>query len=161
MSTVLREVLDSDLADFWEMAADPETQYMAAATRDYHYDRNRFDTFWAKIRSNASMTLRTVVSQDGEVAGHAGVFGPPEQREVTYVIGRAHWGKGLATKALAELLRLEETRPLHAMAVADNAGSIRVLEKCGFTVTGRIREFARARDAEVDTVMLTLGGGQA
>jgi RimJ/RimL family protein N-acetyltransferase len=58
--------------------------------------------------------------------------------------------------ALAELIKLEPVRPLHADAAGDNAGSLRVLEKCGFLVTGRSRCFARARGEEIDLVHLTL-----
>ncbi|MDX2632903.1 GNAT family protein, partial [Streptomyces scabiei] len=43
-----------------------------------------------------------------------------------------------------------------ARAAADNTGSIRVLQKCGFVVTGHDRGFARARDAETDEVVLIL-----
>lgn len=71
-------------------------------------------------------------------------------------LGELQWGQGIATTALAELIELEPIRPLHADAAADNAGSIRVLEKCGFTVTGKTRCFARARDEEIDLVHLTL-----
>ncbi|MBT2407137.1 MULTISPECIES: GNAT family N-acetyltransferase [unclassified Streptomyces] len=152
---VLREMRDGDLGVFWEQLSDPGLQWMAAITRAYHYDRGRFDEHWAKVRNDPAVTLRTVLADD-VVVGHAAVYGPPDEREVTYVIGPAHWGRGLATQALTELLRLEATRPLYAAAVADNAGSIRVLEKCGFTVTGRTREFARARDEEVDLVLLSL-----
>lgn len=155
MGMVLREVRDSDLAVFWEQFTDPALRYMAALTREYHYDRGRFDTHWATLRNDPAVTLRTVEA-DGLVVGHAAVFGPPQEREVTYVIGPAHWGRGLATQALAELVKLEPARPLYGAAVADNAGSLRVMEKCGFTATGRIREFARARGEEVDLVLLTL-----
>ncbi|MFF9673366.1 GNAT family N-acetyltransferase [Streptomyces eurythermus] len=95
------------------------------------------------------MILRTVLA-DGAVAGHAAVSGPPSEREVTYVIGRAHRGQGIGTAALTELVELEPVRPLHAVAGADNAGSLRVLVKCGFIVTGRSRCFARARDEDID-----------
>lgn len=151
----LRETRDGDLEFFWEHVSDPGLQRMAAITRDYHYDRGRFDEHWAKVRADAAVTLRTVLA-DGAVVGHAAVFGPPGEREVTYAIGPAHWGRGIATRALAELIRLEGTRPLYAGAIADNAASIRVLEKCGFSVTGRTREFALARGEEVDVVLLTL-----
>ncbi len=155
MEIELRETRDGDPAVFWEQSADPGLLHMAALTREYHDDRGRFDAHWEKMRGDSAVMLRTVLA-DGVVVGHAAVFGPPEEREVTYVIGRAYWGRGIATRALAELIRLEGTRPLHAGAAADNAGSIRVLEKCGFTVTGRVREFARARGEEVDVVLLTL-----
>ncbi|WP_055588401.1 GNAT family N-acetyltransferase [Peterkaempfera griseoplana] len=155
MGISLRELEDSDLPIFWQQLTDPQLQQMAAVTRKYHYDRGHFDQHWTKVRSDPSVILRTVLA-DGAVAGHAAVFGPPSEREVTYVIGRAHWGQGIATAALAELLRLEPARPLHADAAADNAGSVRVLEKCGFIVTGRSRCFARARDQDIDLVHLTL-----
>lgn len=93
---------------------------------------------------------------NGEVAGHAAVFGPPEEREVTYWIGREYRGQGAATAALRELLGAVPNRPLHARAAADNGGSIRVLEKCGFVVTRNERGFANARGEESDEVILTL-----
>ncbi|MFD9411369.1 GNAT family N-acetyltransferase [Streptomyces sp. NPDC059989] len=155
MDIELRETQDSDLAVFWEQLTDSRLQQMAAMTRKYHYDRGHFDAHWVKVRNDPAVTLRTVLA-DGVVVGHAAVFGPPEEREVTYVVGPEHWGRGIATRALAELIRLEGTRPLHAGAAADNAGSVRVLEKCGFTVTGRTRDFALARGEEVDVVLLTL-----
>lgn len=151
----LREVRDSDLSTFWEHLSDPTAQQVAAVTRKYHYDRGLFDSHWARIRSNPENLIRTVLA-DGEVVGHASVYGPPDEREVTYWIARAHWGRGIATAALTALLDLDGTRPLYAHAAADNAGSIRVLEKCGFVITGHDRGFALARDGEIDEVLLTL-----
>ncbi|MGW0393724.1 GNAT family N-acetyltransferase [Streptomyces sp. NPDC003042] len=153
--SALREVRDSDLEIFWAHCTDPGLRYMAAMTRDHHYDRRRFDDHWAALRRDPGITLRTVVADD-VVVGHAAVFGPPEEREVTYVIGPGHWGRGLATRALREMLRLEDTRPLHAGVAADNTGSRRVLEKCGFTLTGRTRDVALARGEEVEVLLFTL-----
>ena len=113
------------------------------------------DQFWAIVRADPLVIVRTVLA-GGAVAGHAAIFGPPSEREVTYVIARRFWGRGVATAALAQLIDLEQGRPLHADAAADNAGSIRVLEKCGFAVTGRTRSFARARGEEIELVQLTL-----
>jgi RimJ/RimL family protein N-acetyltransferase len=152
---VLREVRDTDLPVFWSQLSDPHLQRMAAVTRKYHYDRTAFDEHWAKVRANPEVLVRTI-DLDGEVAGHAAAFGPPPEREVTYVVGRQYWGRGVATAALKALLELEATRPLHADAAADNAGSVRVLEKCGFAVTGRTRCFAQARGEEIELVQLRL-----
>ncbi|MEO3753358.1 GNAT family N-acetyltransferase [Streptomyces sp. B6B3] len=155
MKITLREVLDSDVALFWAHISEPTAQRMAAVTRTYHYDRELFDAHWAKVRANSAVTVRTVLADDA-VAGHAAVFGPPDEREVTYWIASAYWGRGVASAALRELIALEPARPLHAHAAADNAGSLRVLEKCGFTITGRGRIFAQARGDEIDEVALTL-----
>ncbi|MFB8442312.1 GNAT family N-acetyltransferase [Streptomyces niveus] len=151
----LREVRDSDLDTFWGHLSDPAAQHVAAVTRQYHYDRGHFDAHWARIRPDPDVLMRTVVA-DGEVAGHVAAYGPADEREVTYWIDREHWGRGTATAALAALIEIESTRPLHARAAADNAGSIRVLEKCGFVITGHDRGFAQARQGEIDEVLLTL-----
>ncbi|MEV7613919.1 GNAT family N-acetyltransferase [Streptomyces sp. NPDC089799] len=151
----LREVRDGDLAAFWEHATDPGAQHMAAMTRGHHYDRSAFDTHWAKVRSDPAVTVRTILA-DGEAAGHVAVYGPPEEREVTYTVGRPYWGRGVATAALRALLVLEPARPLYGFAAADNTGSVRVLEKCGFLVTGSVREYARARGEEIEFVRLVL-----
>ena len=38
------------------------------------------------------------------------------EREVSYWIDRAHWGKGIATEALKQFLALVTIRPLYARA---------------------------------------------
>lgn len=86
------------------------------------------------------------------------MYGPPEEREVTYWIGRPYWGRGAASAALRHILGIVPERPLHARAAADNAGSLRVLEKCGFVVTGRNRDFAHGRGEETEEALLILRG---
>jgi RimJ/RimL family protein N-acetyltransferase len=51
---------------------------------------------------------------------------------------------------------IEVARPLYARAASDNAGSIRVLEKCGFTRVGGGRAFAHGRGEETEEVVLRL-----
>jgi RimJ/RimL family protein N-acetyltransferase len=155
----LREVRDSDLPIFYAQMSDAEGARMAAFTAKDPTDRASFDAHWARIRHDPAVILRTVVGENGEITGHAGAFGPPEEREVTYWIGREYWGRGAATAALRKLLDVEPNRPLHARAAADNVSSIRVLEKCGFVVTGNDRGFANARGEEIDEVILTLAEG--
>lgn len=40
--------------------------------------------------------------------------------------------------------------------VQDNIGSICVLQKCGFTITGEDKGFANGRNAEIEEYILTL-----
>jgi RimJ/RimL family protein N-acetyltransferase len=156
MHVSLREVRDEDLPVFYAHSNDPEAIRMAAFTAEDPSDRSRFEAHWARIRQDPSIVMRTVVGEGDEVVGHVSVFGPPAEREVTYWIGREHWGHGAATAALRELLDLVPERPVRARAAADNRGSIRVLEKCGFVVTGNDRGFANARGEEIDEVVLAL-----
>jgi RimJ/RimL family protein N-acetyltransferase len=57
------------------------------------------------------------------------------QRKVGYWIGKEFWGRGIATRALALFLAEVSERPLYASVATSNVGSIRVLEKCGFTIS--------------------------
>jgi len=154
MEVALRPVHDSDLPVFFRQVNDPESLRMAAFAPKDPADRDAFDAHWKRIRASSDV-LRTVLV-DGDVVGSAAVYGEPGEREVTYWIDRAYWGKGIATAALRDLLAVVPERPLHARVAADNAGSRRVLEKCGFVVTGHDRGFANARGEEIDELLLTL-----
>lgn len=154
MQIVLREVHDSDLPVFFRQMNDPEALRMAAFTPKDPADRDAFEAHWKRIRASAHVQ-RTVLA-DGDVVGSTAVYGEPGEREVTYWIDRAYWGRGIATTALRLLLTEVPERPLYARAAADNAGSRRVLEKCGFRVTARASGYANARGEEIDEVVLTL-----
>jgi RimJ/RimL family protein N-acetyltransferase len=136
MNVVLRDVRDDDLPIFFEDQRDPDGVAMAGVpTRD----REAFMAHWAKIRADPTIVQRTV-EVDGKVAGNVGSWPSDEGRLVGYWIGRAYWGKGIATAALSALLEVLPERPLHAFVAAGNVGSIRVLEKCGFVRVGEDEE---------------------
>ncbi|MFE5397635.1 GNAT family N-acetyltransferase [Streptomyces sp. NPDC056568] len=154
MHIALRAVHDSDLPVFFRQLNDPEALRMAAFTPADPADRDAFDEHWRKIRASSAI-VRTVLG-DGDVVGSAAVYGEPGEREVTYWIDRAFWGRGVATAALRALLAEVRDRPLYARAAADNTGSRRVLEKCGFETSARARGFAPARGEVIDEVVLHL-----
>ncbi|MFD0022037.1 GNAT family N-acetyltransferase [Streptomyces sp. NPDC058382] len=157
MDVSLRPVRDGDLPLFFAWMADPVAVHTAAFTSEDPTDRHAFDAHWKRILADGSVVMRTVLA-DGVVVGSAGVYGPPDDREVTYWMDRARWGRGLATAALRALLDTVPERPLYARAAADNTGSRRVLEKCGFTVTGQDHGYAHARGEETDELLFTLTG---
>ena len=156
MQVALRPVHDSDLPVFFRQTNDPESLRMAAFTPKDPTDRDAFDAHWKRIRASSDTLNRTILA-DGDVVGSVAVYGEPDEREVTYWIDRAYWGKGIATAALRDLLAEVPERPLYARVAADNPASRRVLEKCGFLVSGHDRGFANARGEEIDELVLTLG----
>lgn len=156
MLITLRKVHDSDLPVFFRQMNDPESQRMAAFTAKDSADRDAFDAWWAGIRASSAVP-RTILA-DGDVVGTAAVYGTPGEREVTYWVDRAYWGRGIATQALSALLSEVAERPLFARAAADNAGSLRVLEKCGFRPTARATGYANARGGEIEEIVLRLEG---
>jgi RimJ/RimL family protein N-acetyltransferase len=127
----LRNIEPDDLPIFYEQQLDADATRMAAfAARD----RAAFDAHWTtNILGNPAAVTQTIVV-DGQVAGNIGSWPQAGVRLVGYWIGKEHWGRGVATRALAAFLHLVTERPLHAHVVKHNVGSIRVLEKCGFSV---------------------------
>jgi RimJ/RimL family protein N-acetyltransferase len=152
---VLRDVTDDDLPIFFEQQLDPDAIYMAAFTSKDPTDRDAFMAHWARIRADETIINRTILC-DGQVAGSVASFEDAGQLEVTYWLGREFWGRGIATRALAALLEYQTTRPIYARAAKDNAASLRVLQKCGFVITGEDKGYANARGEVIEEYLLTL-----
>jgi [ribosomal protein S5]-alanine N-acetyltransferase len=94
--------------------------------------------------------------------GHAFALVPKGEREpggwigfdhrgvtlvVGYVLARRYWGRGFATQALTAVADWALAQPdlwrVEARCHPDNAVSIRVLEKAGFALEGRLRRAER------------------
>ncbi len=126
----LRPVEPDDLPVFFADQADAGA---AALVGLPSRDREAFDAHWERILADPTGLIRTIVTEDGEVAGNILSFLRGETREIGYWLGRSFWGRGIATQAVTEFLSIETRRPLHAGVAPHNTGSLRVLEKCGFT----------------------------
>jgi RimJ/RimL family protein N-acetyltransferase len=127
---ILREVGLGDLPVIFEHQRDPEAARMAAFTPR---ELPAFMEHWkTKILGEPTACARAVV-EGTQVAGFVVTWTQADRRLLGYWIGRAFWGRGLATAALAEFVaRVEPIRPLEASVATSNVGSIRVLQKCGF-----------------------------
>ncbi len=152
---LLRDVIDDDLPVFFAQQLDADANRMAAFTAKDPADRAAFTAHWATIRGDDTVTIRTILV-DGQVAGHVLRFDEAGQPEVSYWLGKDYWGQGVATGALSAFLGQQQTRPLYARAARDNRASIRVLEKCGFTIVGEDKGFSNARGVEVEEVILSI-----
>ena len=153
---LLRDVVDADLPLFFEFQLDQAANYMAAFIARDPTDRNAFTAHWKKILADPTTINQTIVC-DGEVVGSIASYVESGRAEVTYWIGRAYWGKGIATQALtAFLANINPTRPIYARVAKDNLGSRRVLEKCGFLVIDQMKGYANARGEEIEELLLEL-----
>ncbi|MFL6515650.1 MAG: GNAT family N-acetyltransferase [Chthoniobacterales bacterium] len=151
-SLILRDVLQSDLPLFYEDQADEEASRMAAFT-----SRNpeAFETHWKKIFADKTTKRQTVI-YGGETAGYVIAFNRSGERELGYWIRKAYWGRGIASRAVAEFLRYETTRPLSALVAIHNKASMRVLEKSGFVIVREEADFAKAGDTIIAGVVMRL-----
>jgi RimJ/RimL family protein N-acetyltransferase len=131
-TVVLRDVTADDLPIFFEHQRHADSNRMAAVGAR---DHDAFFAHWATVLADPTNMTQTVLA-DGVVAGNVVSFERDGERLVGYWIGSDFWGRGVATRAVAQFLAIETTRPLHARVAQHNVGSRRVLEKCGFVLVG-------------------------
>jgi RimJ/RimL family protein N-acetyltransferase len=150
--SLLRDVVEADLPILFEHQRDAEANRKALLpSRNW----DEFTAHWQKIFAADDVTNKTVLFE-GQVAGNVMIFNKDGMLLVGYRFGREFWGKGLATKALTELLTEFTARPLHAYVATSNLGSVRVLEKCGFTLVGVETEFDEAMGEEIEEALYVL-----
>jgi ribosomal-protein-alanine N-acetyltransferase len=90
------------------------------------------------------------IDVDGEVVGGIGLrLNDDVERisaEIGYWVGRAYWGRGIATDAVRAVTEhaftTRDLTRVYALPFADNAASIRVLEKAGYVREGLLRRSA-------------------
>ena len=145
----LRDMREDDLPVIFEQQRDPVANRMAAFTVEDPANRDDFMARWNKILGDDAI-IKKVVLVNEQVVGSILSFEQFGEREVGYWLGKDHWGRGIATKALALFLIHVKVRPLYARAAADNCASIRVLKKCGFKICGEDKTFANARGEDVE-----------
>lgn len=91
----LRDVRESDLETFFTQQLDPEATRMAAFPAR---DRDAFFAHWKKVLGGTSVIVQAVILE-GEVAGNVVSWEQDGVRKIGYWIGRAYWGKGVASAA--------------------------------------------------------------
>jgi RimJ/RimL family protein N-acetyltransferase len=155
---LLRDVVEEDLPVLFEQQLDSDATWMAAFPSR---DRDAFMAHWeGKILGNAAVIAKTILL-DGEIAGNIVCFELDGTPLVGYWIGKEFWGKGVATRALRELLGQVTTRPMHAHVARHNVGSIRVLEKCGFRVLREEKVTVLGEELEELVMGLGVSAGDA
>lgn len=151
----LRPVRVADDDVLFEQMRDPEAVWMAAFTRRDPGDRAAFGAHRARIRARPDVVERAII-RDGLLVGSIASFVMDGETEITYWVDRAHWGRGIASRALELFLEEMPARPLFARVASDNAGSLRVLGKAGFKIIDTDRGYAEARSTEIEETILRL-----
>ena len=159
----LRATRAGDLDALFQIEQDDVAVHMAAFTPPDPTDRAMFDAHWHRLLSDAGVDARTIRA-DGDIVGSVARWIDEGTAEITYWVDRAHWGEGIATRAMRLFLEAHAERPVRARVASDNAASIAVLEKLGFDAgrhRGELRQRARRRHRGVHLhARVTVGPAQ-
>ncbi len=151
----LRKTELADLEFFFVFQLDNEANYLAAFTAKDPTDKTAYLQKYTKLLNDPAINMQTIIVGNS-IAGSVSKFEIEGEAEVTYWIDKKFWGKGVATKALKELLKNEKMRPVFGRVAFDNFGSQKVLEKCNFIKIGTGKGFANARQAEIEEFIYKL-----
>ncbi|MEM1285463.1 MAG: GNAT family N-acetyltransferase [Pseudomonadota bacterium] len=119
----------------------------------FPFARSDAEAFLSQVRNETGRKVSRAITMDGELVGAIGL-GPraDDNEEIGYWIGKAYWGKGIASWAVcafvALLDELEVSGPIHAQTMQGNEASRRVLEKNGFVYVGDGACTTPARDRD-------------
>jgi [ribosomal protein S5]-alanine N-acetyltransferase len=151
----LRKTTEIDLPFLFEQQFDNEAGYMSAFTSKEWKDEQAYISKWKRLLQDPSVHQETIMIE-GAVAGTVAKFEINGEAHITYAVAKEFWRKGIASIALKKFLVLEKKRPIYGHAAADNTGSVKVLEKCGFKFIRKQTGFARAREKEIEEVVYWL-----
>lgn len=162
---LLRPLHDDDAPALFEVFSDPEVmRYWSSGPHKTHEDTRALihrirDGFarravfqWGVARRTDDLAIGTVTLLRFDV--------DHKRCEVGYVIGRTHWGQGLAREAVSRLtdFAFDELHLHRLEADVDprNVRSIGLLERLGWTREGLLRERYHVHGELQDTAFLGL-----
>ena len=164
-SVTLRSLVGSDADLLYRLAADLDTWEERGPSSPAPLPRAAFDARLSRDVDDPDATgnVRFVIDADGVAVGTVSLFGADElarHAEVGIALVPEARGRGIGTAAIARIVEFafvrRNLRRLHLEAIASNVGAIRVYEKAGFVVEGRLREHAWVRGAYEDVVRMGL-----
>ncbi len=145
----LRKMRMSDAPDVYRYAKDPEVarHVLWEAHQSVWETRAYIRYLLWQYRSSLPGSWAIELKETGKVVGTIGYMSYNADNatvEVGYSLAREQWGKGLMTEALTavigETFRALDVHRIEAMHFTDNPASGRVMEKCGMTHEGHMRE---------------------
>ncbi len=167
MQTLLRAYRSDDIDALTAIANNERVSRYLIDTFPYPYTRE--DASWW-IDSGAAQhgAITRAIEHDGRLVGTIGVAPQHGWRahiaEIGYWLGEHYWGRGIASDALRLMSQhaFEELgyRKLIAPVLAPNGASMRVLEKCGYTKEGILKEEVCKHDRYYDIHLYALLAGR-
>ena len=148
----------SDAAAIAAFASRPEVALMTGSV-PHPYPPGEAEGYVARARAAnaAGASLNMAITEKNRARALVGTMGLDDQApgkvHLGYMLAPGFWGMGYACEAAQAIIDvaflLSETPEIEASVTAGNAGSIRVLEKCGFLALGGAIQEVLARGGMV------------
>ncbi|MDV3103726.1 GNAT family N-acetyltransferase [Thermococcus waiotapuensis] len=141
-------LLRDDLPTLWKWYNDRNVRRYLSKPHEVFFYENELE-WYETIRRNREKEKVFAIITSGEwrLAGVIGLHGIDfmnRNAEVGYIIGPEHWGRGYASEAVKLILEYAfnwlNLIKVYARVFEPNVASIRVLEKNGFKLAGRLRK---------------------
>ena len=145
----LRKMMVIDAQDMYEYACRSDvTKYLTWNTHpDRAYTKEYLQYLGNRYAAGMFYDWAIVYEPDCNMVGSCGFTAfncPSDSAEVGYVLNPDYWGKGIASEALGRVLRFgfEDLRlhRIEAKFMMGNDASRHVMERCGMTFEGYLRE---------------------
>jgi ribosomal-protein-alanine N-acetyltransferase len=161
---VLRRIELTDAPTWYAHLIDPEvTEYTSTEIRDLREIEETILTFQSSFTDKTAIRWAITRREDGGMIGDTGfnrIDAHDRSGVIGYQLAREHWGRGVATVSVNEVLRFGfERLALHrveATVHTQNQRSARVLQKLGFRREGTLRHYRFARGVFFDTFIFGL-----
>ncbi len=160
----LREWQFSDASDLAENA---NNIHIWNNVRDYFphpYSKKDGEEFIRMVLDRPQPAIDFTIEIEGKAAGGIGIVLNSDVERITveigYWLGERHWGKGIMTEAVKEMVEYAfnnfPIRKIYAPVFEFNKASQKVLEKAGFTKEAILKQAAIKNDQIIDMYYYSL-----
>jgi RimJ/RimL family protein N-acetyltransferase len=163
---ILREFNENDWPDVLAYQTDPlYLRYYDWTERTPEAVREFVQTFIAQQQEQprTRFQLAIVLKSTGQLIGTCGIrmgCASAHEADIGYELSPLHWGHGYATEAARAIVKFGfgelGLHRIWSWCIADNTGSVRVLEKLGMRFEGRLREKEYFEERWWDTLLYAI-----
>jgi [ribosomal protein S5]-alanine N-acetyltransferase len=162
---VLREIVRADAEDLFRIFSDEETMRYWSCRPYTSVDQARrlIESLAEAAREEASVHWAITLRGDSRLIGKLGYneWRKAHRRgDISYIVAREHWGKGVVSEALGATLDYGfnhmNLHSVEAGVTPGNEASERMLRKLGFRLEGHLRENFLTDRGFVDSLIYSL-----
>ena len=156
----LRPICDNDTEVIFELARDKEISQYTRLPHPYFLKHAKAYIREAKRNLEKKKAYYYAIDVDGKVVGTISLMHldlKNRSAELGYWIGKKYWNKGYATDAVKQMLDFAfnelNLNRVSALCMHPNKVSIKILEKHGFKLEGRLRKSSLKEDIWLDDLV--------